>query len=36
METGGEDEIVGVVEEEEQEPVRKKTKVGGFGNFDAW
>jgi peptidyl-prolyl cis-trans isomerase-like protein 2 len=31
--TGGEDEIVGIVEEE---PVRKKTKVGGFGNFDAW
>jgi peptidyl-prolyl cis-trans isomerase-like protein 2 len=33
----GEDEIMGVVEEEEElEPVRKKTKVGGFGNFDAW
>ena len=21
---------------EEQEPVKKKTKAGGFGNFDGW
>ncbi|KAF2710253.1 peptidyl-prolyl cis-trans isomeras-like protein-like 2 [Pleomassaria siparia CBS 279.74] len=32
------DEIVGFVDEEEPEPVRKKNKVraGGFGNFDGW
>ncbi|KAF2643814.1 hypothetical protein P280DRAFT_218067 [Massarina eburnea CBS 473.64] len=29
------DEIVGFVEEEEM-PVKKKAKTGGFGNFDAW
>ncbi|KAF2796369.1 cyclophilin-like protein [Melanomma pulvis-pyrius CBS 109.77] len=36
LETPGEDETAGFVEEEE--PVRKKSKVrgGGFGNFDAW
>jgi peptidyl-prolyl cis-trans isomerase-like protein 2 len=30
-----EDEIVGFVDEEEM-PVKKKVKTGGFGNFDAW
>ncbi|KAF2728024.1 hypothetical protein EJ04DRAFT_504742 [Polyplosphaeria fusca] len=35
MEMGG-GEGEGVVEEEEVEPVRKKAKGGGFGNFDGW
>lgn len=30
------DEIVGFVDDEEPEPVRKKAKTGGFGNFSAW
>lgn len=30
------DEIVGFVDEEEELPVKKKAKMGGFGNFDAW
>ena len=30
-----EDEIVGFVDEEDM-PVKKKAKTGGFGNFDAW
>jgi peptidyl-prolyl cis-trans isomerase-like protein 2 len=30
-----EDEILGFVDEEEM-PVKKKAKTGGFGNFDAW
>ncbi|KAF2123157.1 cyclophilin-like domain-containing protein [Lophiotrema nucula] len=35
--TYGEDEIVGDWDEElTEEPARKKTKVGGFGNFDNW
>ncbi|KAF2851796.1 peptidyl-prolyl cis-trans isomeras-like protein-like 2 [Plenodomus tracheiphilus IPT5] len=33
----GEDEVVGYVDEEEDVvPVKKKAKTGGFGNFDAW
>lgn len=32
----GEDEIVEDYVEEEEVPVRKKAKTGGFGNFDSW
>ncbi|PSN65717.1 peptidyl-prolyl cis-trans isomeras-like protein-like 2 [Corynespora cassiicola Philippines] len=31
-----EDEIVGFVDEEVEQPVKKKAKTSGFGNFDAW
>lgn len=32
----GEDEIVGDWDEAPEEPVKKKVKSGGFGNFDSW
>ncbi|KAF2654034.1 hypothetical protein K491DRAFT_694226 [Lophiostoma macrostomum CBS 122681] len=31
-----EDEVVGDWDEAEVQPVRKKAKMGGFGNFDGW
>ncbi|KAI8942991.1 hypothetical protein NX059_001029 [Plenodomus lindquistii] len=37
MQDTGDDEIMGYVDEEEDVvPVKKKAKTGGFGNFDAW
>jgi peptidyl-prolyl cis-trans isomerase-like protein 2 len=37
IQTQGDDEIVGYVDDEEDvAPVKKKAKTGGFGNFDAW
>jgi peptidyl-prolyl cis-trans isomerase-like protein 2 len=37
IQTQGDDEIIGYVDEEEDvAPVKKKAKTGGFGNFDAW
>jgi peptidyl-prolyl cis-trans isomerase-like protein 2 len=34
---GGEEEDAGgKVEEWEEQPVKKKAKTGGFGNFDSW
>ncbi|TGO21730.1 hypothetical protein BPAE_0203g00050 [Botrytis paeoniae] len=37
LRAGGTDASVGVVEvDEEEAPVKKKIKSGGFGNFDAW
>ncbi|KAJ4305673.1 cyclophilin peptidyl-prolyl cis-trans isomerase Cyp8 [Kalmusia sp. IMI 367209] len=36
QEAAQEDEIVGFVDEEEVMPAKKKARMGGFGNFDAW
>jgi peptidyl-prolyl cis-trans isomerase-like protein 2 len=37
IQTQGDDEILGYVDDEEDvAPVKKKAKTGGFGNFDAW
>jgi peptidyl-prolyl cis-trans isomerase-like protein 2 len=37
IQTHGDDEIVGYMDEEEDvAPVKKKAKTSGFGNFDAW
>jgi peptidyl-prolyl cis-trans isomerase-like 2 len=35
-EQGKEDEIVELVDDIPEEPVKKKAKTGGFGNFDSW
>lgn len=37
IEAHGDDEIIGYMDEgEDAAPPKKKTKTGGFGNFDAW
>ena len=36
VDRAGEDEIVGDWEDATDEPVKKKNKSGGFGNFDSW
>jgi len=33
---GDEDEIIEFIDQEPEQPVRKKTKGAGFGNFDGW
>ncbi|KAF1945972.1 hypothetical protein EJ02DRAFT_451077 [Clathrospora elynae] len=37
IQTQGDDEIIGYIDEEEDvAPAKKKAKTGGFSNFDAW